>query len=95
MVSAIKVQKVTPSMLSAKIYGFSFIFSTALLPKALWTFAAIFVEILNLDPITVTDEELKYVCRFLPTEVSEYNLSINDQQKFNSFYDEANKRFKQ
>lgn len=54
-----------------------------------------FIEILNLDPITLTDEELKYVCRFLPTEVSEYNLSINGQQKFNSFYDEANKRFKQ
>lgn len=51
-----------------------------------------FMEVLSLDPSNLSDVDLSYACRFLPTEVSDYTLSPEHQRKFESFFDEANRR---
>lgn len=51
-----------------------------------------FPEILQMNPSLLSDDELRYACRFLPTEVSEYTLSPEHQRKFDSFFDEVDRR---
>lgn len=51
-----------------------------------------FMEVLSLNPSDLSDADLRYACRFLPTEVSEYTLSPEHQRKFDSFFDEVDRR---
>lgn len=51
-----------------------------------------FMEVLSLNPSDLSDADLRYACRFLPTEVSDYSLSPEHQIKFDSFFDEVDRR---
>lgn len=49
-------------------------------------------EILRMDPTTLSDDELKYCCRFLAANADEYEFSPISQKQFDSFYNELNNR---
>ena len=49
-------------------------------------------EILRMDPTTLSDDELRYCCKFLASNADEYEFNPVSQEKFDSFYDELNNR---